>query len=202
MPLLPANALDRILTWNDFSRRTLPAPAPGVFATAAQTAVGLNLGPLRVVAIPGSAPRRFRINTEPSVTVNFDRARSWVAAFLFGWSRAEQDALLGHEQTHYLIGALLAAGVPPAEMSRLALGTRWLDFFRVRLPRGGMLSGAGLEEFLEGEEVKEKSGLTKSQRRQERMRSYQKIRRAEGPSSYARTRHILHNHGVGVETVN
>lgn len=49
-----------------------------------------------------------------------------------------------------IVGALLAAGVPPAEMSRLALGTRWLDFFRVRLPRGGMLSGAGLEEFLEG----------------------------------------------------
>ena len=43
MPLLPANALDRILTWSDFSRRTLPAPAPGVFATAAQTAVGLTL---------------------------------------------------------------------------------------------------------------------------------------------------------------
>lgn len=108
MPLLPANALDRVLTWNDFSRRTLPTPAPGVFATAAQTAVGLNLGPLRLVPLPGSGPRRFRINVEPNVTVNFDRARSWVAAFLFGWPRAEQDALLGHEQTHYLIGALLA----------------------------------------------------------------------------------------------
>ncbi|SFB25011.1 hypothetical protein [Azotobacter beijerinckii] len=61
MPLLPANALDRVLAWNDFSRRNLPTPAPGVFATAARTAVSLSLGPLRLVPLPGSGPRPFQI---------------------------------------------------------------------------------------------------------------------------------------------
>jgi hypothetical protein len=44
---------------------------------------------------------------EPTVTVTFQR-QSWVASFLFTWSQADQDALLGHEQSHYLISALSA----------------------------------------------------------------------------------------------
>src|SRR3546814_14372684 len=33
----------------------------------------------------------------------------WVASFVFDdWSQAKRDALLGHEQIHYLVGALSA----------------------------------------------------------------------------------------------
>lgn len=48
-----------------------------------------------------------------------------------------------------VVGALFAAGMDPAEIGRLALETHWLDLFRVRLPRAGLLSGAGLEQFLQ-----------------------------------------------------
>ena len=48
-----------------------------------------------------------------------------------------------------IIGALFAAGVSPREIGRLALETRWLDLFTVRLPRAGLLPGEGLEQFLE-----------------------------------------------------
>src|SRR3546814_20050722 len=34
----------------------------------------------------------------------------WVASFVFDdWSEAKRDALLGHEQIHYLVGALSAS---------------------------------------------------------------------------------------------
>lgn len=48
-----------------------------------------------------------------------------------------------------IVGALFAAGVAPAEIGRLALETRWSDLFRVRMPHAGMVSGEGLERFLE-----------------------------------------------------
>jgi len=48
-----------------------------------------------------------------------------------------------------VVGALFAAGVAPAEISRLALETRWSDLFRVRLPHAGMISGEGLERYFE-----------------------------------------------------
>jgi NTE family protein len=48
-----------------------------------------------------------------------------------------------------VVGALFAAGVAPAEIGRLALETGWSDLFRVRLPHAGMVSGEGLERFLE-----------------------------------------------------
>lgn len=48
-----------------------------------------------------------------------------------------------------IVGALFAAGVPPGEIRRLALETRWTDFFAARLPRAGLLAGGGLERFLE-----------------------------------------------------
>ena len=47
-----------------------------------------------------------------------------------------------------IVGALFAAGVPPGEIRRLALETRWTDFFAARLPRAGLLPGEGLERFL------------------------------------------------------
>ena len=48
-----------------------------------------------------------------------------------------------------IVGALFAAGVPPDEIGRLALETRWSDLFRVRLPHAGMVSGEGLKRFFE-----------------------------------------------------
>lgn len=48
-----------------------------------------------------------------------------------------------------IVGALFAAGVPPGEIRRLALETRWTDFFAARLPHAGLLAGGGLERFLE-----------------------------------------------------
>jgi len=48
-----------------------------------------------------------------------------------------------------VVGALFAAGVPPVEIGRLALETRWSDLFRARMPHAGMISGEGLERFLE-----------------------------------------------------
>ncbi|HWR97337.1 MAG TPA: patatin-like phospholipase family protein, partial [Candidatus Methanoperedens sp.] len=44
-----------------------------------------------------------------------------------------------------IVGALFAAGVPPGQIRRLALETRWSDLFAVRLPRAGLLPGEGLE---------------------------------------------------------
>jgi NTE family protein len=48
-----------------------------------------------------------------------------------------------------VVGALFAAGVPPVEIGRLALETRWGDLLGVRVPHAGMISGAGLERFFE-----------------------------------------------------
>ena len=48
-----------------------------------------------------------------------------------------------------IVGALFAAGVPPAEIASLALETRWGDLLRIRLPHAGMVSGEGLERFFE-----------------------------------------------------
>lgn len=48
-----------------------------------------------------------------------------------------------------IVGALFAAGVPPDEIGRLALETRWSDLLRLRLPHVGMVSGEGLKRFFE-----------------------------------------------------
>jgi len=48
-----------------------------------------------------------------------------------------------------VIGALFAAGVQPREIARLALETHWHDLFRVGVARAGLISGDGLERFLE-----------------------------------------------------
>jgi NTE family protein len=48
-----------------------------------------------------------------------------------------------------IVGALFASGMPPGEIARLALETRWADLLAVRLPRAGLLPGDGLQRFLE-----------------------------------------------------
>jgi NTE family protein len=49
-----------------------------------------------------------------------------------------------------IVGALFAAGVPPAALRRIALETRWTDLLAFAVPHGGLISGEGLERFLEG----------------------------------------------------
>jgi NTE family protein len=48
-----------------------------------------------------------------------------------------------------VVGALYASGVAPSEIGRLGLETRWSDLFRVRFPHAGLVSGEGLEHFLD-----------------------------------------------------
>jgi hypothetical protein len=74
---------------------------------AAETRVTYGAGTLNVIPVQGSRPQRFKLQSEPKVTVTFD-PQSWVARFVSSWPQANQDALLGHEQTHYLIAALSA----------------------------------------------------------------------------------------------
>lgn len=107
MSLSPANALTRTLSWSDYTQRSVSAPAPGTFALGAETRVTFGGGSLSVVPVPGARPQRFKLASEPTITVTFD-AQSWVASFVSSWPQANQDALLAHEQTHYLIAALSA----------------------------------------------------------------------------------------------
>lgn len=48
-----------------------------------------------------------------------------------------------------IVGALYAAGLPPAAIGRLALETRWAELLRLRVPHAGMVSGEGLGRFFE-----------------------------------------------------
>ena len=48
-----------------------------------------------------------------------------------------------------VVGALFASGLAPVEIGRLGVETRWSDLFRARLPHAGLVSGAGLEHFLD-----------------------------------------------------
>ncbi|MEZ0469737.1 hypothetical protein [Luteimonas salinilitoris] len=111
MRLAPANALNRVLRWDDFKRKKMAAPSAGQIVIAAQTAVGWTATPtnLKVKAVKGSKPTVYKLAQEPTTTVRLDEPEMWVASFVFDdWSEARRDALLGHEQIHYLIGALSA----------------------------------------------------------------------------------------------
>lgn len=110
MPLAPANALTREMAWSDFRKEERSPPSMGEFVIAAQTAVGWIATPtnLNVKAVKGRKPAVYKLEKEPTATVQLDKAQMWVASFVFDWSQAKQDALLGHEQIHYLIGALSA----------------------------------------------------------------------------------------------
>lgn len=108
MPLLPSNALTRVLTFPEFSRRNAPAPRPGQVVTGAFTSVNYVRAGTRLIPVPGAAPRRFKFASEPTVTVTFNRAQSFVETFVFSWPQSDQVSLLGHEQIHYLITAIVA----------------------------------------------------------------------------------------------
>src|SRR3546814_1944943 len=86
-------------------------PGPGEVKMAAQTAVGWVQNPTKrsVKAVKGSKPAMYKLVKAPTATVQLNKSQMWVASFVFDdWSEAKRDALLGHEQIHYLVGALSA----------------------------------------------------------------------------------------------
>lgn len=109
MPLVPADALTKKLTWGNFKPRKLPAPAPGVTATAAETLATIIPSPRRLNFNPvkGTSPVQYQMVEKPNVTVSFT-AESWKASFIATFPQSTQDALLAHEQLHYLIMAVFA----------------------------------------------------------------------------------------------
>src|SRR3546814_5738388 len=110
--LFRSNALTRVLEWKDFGKpRKMSPPGPGEIKMAAQTAVGWVQNPtqLDVGPVKGSKPTVYKLVKAPTSTVQLDKSSMWVASFVFDdWSQAKRDALLGHEQIHYLVGALSA----------------------------------------------------------------------------------------------
>ena len=103
MPLVPANAVNRNLAWVDFPKSNRAPPPPGATATAASTQVNLSDTGANIVRDPAS--KRFKLGAEPTVRIDFSPG-SWVADYVFKWPQPEQDALLDHEQIHYMIAAL------------------------------------------------------------------------------------------------
>jgi len=107
MPLAPVTALTRKLKWDDFKKEDKAAPTPGVVATSAATHTELGIGPLGVQPVANSKPVKYKLDREPTVNVDF-KDDSWVAKYVFDWDQDKQDALLDHEQLHYLISAISA----------------------------------------------------------------------------------------------
>ena len=105
MPLAPVTALTRKLKWDDFVKDDRAAPTPGVIATSAGTHTDMGIGGLSVQPVANSKPVKYKLDREPTVNVTF-MADSWVAKYVFTWDQDKQDALLDHEQIHYLISAV------------------------------------------------------------------------------------------------
>ncbi|MDE3175795.1 MAG: hypothetical protein KGM15_06755 [Pseudomonadota bacterium] len=107
--LLPAGALGRQLTWNDFATRQAPAPGPGQNATAAETRVTRLLSPNRFTFSRAVylRPPNFTMDQDPDVTIRFE-TNSWVASWVASSPAAFQASLLEHEQGHYDISSLNA----------------------------------------------------------------------------------------------
>lgn len=108
MALLPADALTKKLTWTDFTSKTVAEPAPGESVAAAYTATNYTLGPVMISYVVGSKPDQYAFKQDPIVTVSFSKALSWVGSFALARPQAEKDALLNHEQGHYMLIALCA----------------------------------------------------------------------------------------------
>jgi hypothetical protein len=98
------NNLLKTLTWNDFPRVNVPAPAPGQFIDLAQTKADIVHSGLGLDRLPGGGAR---IRDSIVVTIDFRRSQSWVANLVFTRPQSVQDDLLAHEQGHYNITALI-----------------------------------------------------------------------------------------------
>ena len=104
MTLLPAKVMDRKLKWSDFKKTEMDPPTPGVPQISAETSVQVGNSAMRVDPVKGTKPEIFRA-TKANVTITFDNT-SWVASYVLDdWAQDKQDALLAHEQTHFMIAA-------------------------------------------------------------------------------------------------
>lgn len=101
--------LRRDLSWSNFQRQHSAAPGPGAFAIGAETHAGINHNSItsKVEAVPGSAPSRYRVKDDITLTVTFG-GDSWVEDWVMARDATFQDNMLNHEQGHYNIVALLA----------------------------------------------------------------------------------------------
>ncbi len=104
MALNPATALDRKLKWTDFKTQQMTPPSPGQVMKSAATMPVYGHGPLSCDPVPKSKPTTYKTG-KTNVAISLDPS-SWVADFVFTWPQTNQDALLDHEQQHYMIGAL------------------------------------------------------------------------------------------------
>lgn len=108
MPLMPVDATTKSLKWSDFQTEDTDEPAPGKSVHAAYTKVTFAMSQLDIKWVDGSKPAKYRWTTEPTVTVAFDSAESWVASFVDKRPADQKAALLNHEQGHYMLTALFA----------------------------------------------------------------------------------------------
>lgn len=101
--------LFRTLSWSNFQRRHGAAPGAGEFAIGAETHANLNQNNItsKVESVPGSAPTRYRVKDDITITVTFG-GDSWVEDWVMARDAAFRDNLLNHEQGHYNIAALTA----------------------------------------------------------------------------------------------
>ena len=105
MPLAPANALTKKLAWTDFVKTAMSPPALGGHAKVAATIATIMPSGISVDYVKGSNPHKYKISSS-TVTIHWDPT-SWVADFVIdSWPDAKRNALLDHEQLHYLIVAL------------------------------------------------------------------------------------------------
>lgn len=100
------NGLQRTLTWQDFGApRPGNPPAPGQTGTAAQT----RARPSRTIFaehVPGTQPPQFRLRDDATITVDLDRAQTFVNQWALNRPAPFPTDLLHHEQGHYDLVAL------------------------------------------------------------------------------------------------
>src|SRR5689334_22135107 len=122
MPMVPANAVTRVLTWRDFPKRDVPPPPPGDTVTAAQTNVFLSDTGGDPARVKGSS--RAKLAAEPTVRVTFP-SQSWLRKFLYHPPPGQPDALLYHDQIHHMIPVLCARDQP--NELRVIMQTHYAD---------------------------------------------------------------------------
>jgi hypothetical protein len=100
------NGLQRTLIWRDFgSPRLGNPPPPGQRGVKAQT----RARPTRTIFaehIPGTRPPQFRLRDDAVISVDFDRAQTFVNQWALDLPAPLPTDLLHHEQGHYDLVAL------------------------------------------------------------------------------------------------
>lgn len=103
--------LNRSLTWQDYGKpRKLPLPAPSETAKAAFTHADYSFTYTydNLPKVAGEALPLDIALGDITITISFNRVKSWVASWVFQCPKQFQDDLLTHEQGHYDIVALMA----------------------------------------------------------------------------------------------